>query len=412
MWPTPSDPQSQVIEVGQRDGVLIVQSATQVPFSVAGQVELERRTSNAGAQVCVGANCATTDETGNYSLSDILLGQEVGVTHPSYLRTTRTLSDPPAAVGGTLSLPDLTLLGGDVDQNDRIFVNDGALVGMAMDTDPVPESWYHVRDITDDGVVDILDMVAVQFNWDTRAPGPWSTTVAAGTTEAPAAVFDRFQTAFGPLLGPSNTAQDDVVVRIDPATSSVPNLGMTVQLDIVVEDVEDLYAFAVNVRFDPALLRVRDVNPRTDGIQLAPGDFLDFEHWVILRNAANNETGVAELSITQTGPIPGRDGTGVLGSIIFESIGQGSTAVHFEEIELLADDYPTTKRIPSMGQDGSVTVEGDQYIIYLPLVLRTGPLRRGSPVDRLLWTIGELTLPHRSSPNVRNDVGVVPEAKP
>ena len=358
-----SDPQSVVIEVDRFDGVVIVQDEAQAPFTVVGQVELERRTSNAGAEVCVEGTCATTDETGNYTLSGVHVGQEVEVTHPSYLRSARTLTDPPATVGGTVTLPDVTLLGGDVDQDDRIYNNDAALVGAAMIVEPVDEPWYRVRDITDDGVVDILDFVAVQFNWDTRAPSPWSDVIKAHVTDA---VATR-------VLSWSGAAPDDVVVKIDPETASAEGLGVPIWLDIVVEEVEDLYAFAVKVTFDPTVLQVRDANPGVTGIQVVPGDFLDYEHWLITVNEADNETGLVELAITQTGQTPGQDGSGVLGSIIFEGISEGTSEVRFEEIDLRAIEWPYTQPIPSVGQDGTVTIASSQRFIYLPLVTRDHP---------------------------------------
>jgi hypothetical protein len=131
-------------------------------------VILERRASNAGARVAVGDISTTTDEEGDFTLADVPLGpQQLQVTHASYLRN---VVEVDVIAGSTVTAPDVTLLGGDVDQDDWIYNNDAALVASAMIAEPVDEPWYRVRDITDDGVVDILDFVAVQFNWDTHAP--------------------------------------------------------------------------------------------------------------------------------------------------------------------------------------------------------------------------------------------------
>ncbi len=371
-----SDPQSVAIDVDRRDGEIIVRGGANAPFAVAGQVELERRASNAGAQVCAAGGCVNTDDAGGYTLADLRVGQELSVSHRSYLRSARTLTDPPETPGDTLTLPSVTLLGGDVDQNGHIFLNDGALVGMAMTVDPVAEEWYQIRDITDDGEVDIRDMVAVQYNWDARAPGPWPDALEAqgaetGQLGTPAeresqTLAGALREAARRLLGWS-AAQNDVVVKIDPATATAEGMGIPIRLDIAVEDVEDLYAFAVKVRFDPDVLRVRDANPRAEGVQVIPGEFLDYENWVILRNGADNETGLAELAITQTGPTEGRDGSGVLGSIIFEGVAEGTTDVRLDEIQLLASDYPNTTPIPSTGQDGIVTIGGGGYLIFAPI---------------------------------------------
>jgi hypothetical protein len=153
-------------------------------------------------------------------------------------------------------------------------------------------------------------------------------------------------------------------VKIDPQTASADGLGVSIWLDMVVEDVEDLYAFAVKVRFDPTVLRVRRV---------VPGDFLDYEHWLITVNKADNEAGLVELAITQTGQTPGQDGSGVLGSIIFEGISEGTSEVRFEEIDLRAIDWPNTQLIPSVGQPGTVTIGSGWYWGYLPIIMKSYP---------------------------------------
>jgi hypothetical protein len=282
-----------------------------------------------------------------------------------------------------VTLPDVTLLGGDVDQDDHISLTDGFRLTMLMFQEPVDEPWYRVRDITDDGVVDILDVVAVQFNWDARAPGPWPDTGGANITDAGATKDDvergspslggHLQAAPRGILGWSGAANDEVVVKIDPQTARAEGLGVPIRLDIAVEDVEDLSAFAVKVRFDPTVLRVRDADPGSAGTQVVPGDFLDFQHWVILWNQADNEAGLVDLAIAQAGQTPGQDGSGVLGSIIFEGINEGTSEVRFEEIELLAMDWPWEVPIPAVGQNGTVTIASSQRFIYLPIVLKSYP---------------------------------------
>jgi hypothetical protein len=320
-------------------------TSTPATGSISGKVILERRASNAGAQVAVGDVSTTTDAEGAFTLADVPIGpQQLQVTHASYLRN---MVEVDVLAGSTVTAPDVTLLGGDVDQDDWIYNNDAALVASAMIAEPVDEPWYRVRDITDDGVVDILDFVAVQFNWDTHAPALW----------------ERLKAAPRGTLGWSGVAGDEVVVKIAPQTASAESLGVPIWLDIVVEDVEGLYTFAVKVRFDPTVLRVR---------QVVPGDFLDYEHWLITVNEADNETGLVELAITQTGQTEGQDGSGVLGSIIFEGTSEGTSEVRFEEIELLASEWPYTELIPSVGQAGTVTIGSDWYRPYMPLMKKGG----------------------------------------
>jgi len=142
---------------------------------VAGKVILERRTSNAGTQVCLDGDCVITSDDGSYGFDEVMPGTyTVTASHPSYLRSWRAVSFTEESI----LLPDVTLLGGDVNQDNHIDLTDANLIGQAFNSTPEDASWDERADITNDGTVNILDMVAVQFNWDKTAPGPWPTITA------------------------------------------------------------------------------------------------------------------------------------------------------------------------------------------------------------------------------------------
>lgn len=139
--------------------------------TVRGRVILERRADSAGAAVEIGGRVATTDAGGEFTVSAVPAGPNTLTVHSGcYLRTWRSVN----VLGGeTLSLPDVTLLGGDVDQDGSINVSDAEIVGLAWNSTEAAPHWDERADITGDGSVNILDMVAVQFNWNQTAPGPW-----------------------------------------------------------------------------------------------------------------------------------------------------------------------------------------------------------------------------------------------
>jgi|GEM_PF-3255078 len=143
--------------------------------TVRGRVHLERRTSDAGAAVSVGALATTTDENGRFTLSGVPAGTHTIIAaHRGYLRSWRSFS---LTAGQTLTLPDVTLLGGDVNQDDRIDHLDADIVDQAWHSTPVDGHWDARADITDDKLVNVLDLVAVQFNWGQAGPGPWADSV-------------------------------------------------------------------------------------------------------------------------------------------------------------------------------------------------------------------------------------------
>jgi parallel beta-helix repeat protein len=345
-----SDPGSVPIEHSTQDGQVEVLSQV---GRLSGRVILERRASSAGATVSVGALATTTDASGAFGPSDIPAGTPtIEARHPSYLRSWRSFS---LLAGETLVLPDVTLLGGDVDQDDHIYQLDSQFVGLAWNSTPDDANWRQAADITDDQVVNVLDMVAVQFNWGATAPGLWGAAPAQGSPE-----LDRG-------LGPVAPADVTTQVVVSPSLASLAGVSETVELEIAVQDVTDLYGALVRLAFDPNVVQVQDADPRpsSPGVQIRPGVFLDPRQFVTI-NEADNATGEIEFAVTQLYPAEPQSGSGVLATVIFEAVGQGTSPVQWLEV-LLGDDTP--QEIPAERQDGEIRVGGG-YDIYLPVVLK------------------------------------------
>jgi len=139
--------------------------------TLRGRVTLERRASNAGAQVEVAGRTVFTGPTGEYTVADIPAGTyTLTIRRQSYLRTWRSVT---VIAGQVQDLPEVTLLAGDVNQDDHIELADATLIGQAWNSVPDASHWDPRADITGDRQVNVLDMVAVQFNWDRVGPGPW-----------------------------------------------------------------------------------------------------------------------------------------------------------------------------------------------------------------------------------------------
>jgi hypothetical protein len=331
--------------------------------TVSGSVILERRTSSAGATVSVGTLATTTDASGAFGPSDIPAGTHtIEATHPSYLRTWRSLS---LVAGEMVVLPDVTLLGGDVNQNDHIYIEDLVLEGQAWNTTPADAAWFDAGDITDDQVINILDMVAVQYNFNAVARSSWGAALAQGSPE-----LDRAGT-----LTSQDRADVTTQVVVSPSQASQAGVGEVVELDIEVQDVSDLFGALLRLTFDPSVVQVQDGDPRpsSPGVQIRSGDLLDPNHQFVAVNEADNATGEIEFAVTQLRPAKARSGSGVLATVILKAVGQGTSPVQLVEVRLLDNTPKDPQEIPAGTQDGEIMVEGRQYI-YLPLVLRSfGP---------------------------------------
>jgi len=118
-----------------------------------------------------GGQQITTGLNGQYLLINLPAGEVTITIHrQSYLRTWKVVA---ILSGQTTILPDVTLLAGDINQDGVIELADLNLIGQAWNATSSSSNWNPAADITNNGIINILDMVAVSFNWDWVAPGPW-----------------------------------------------------------------------------------------------------------------------------------------------------------------------------------------------------------------------------------------------
>ncbi|MCP4165111.1 MAG: hypothetical protein GY759_04360 [Chloroflexi bacterium] len=322
--------------------------------TVRGKVTLERRTSSAGAQICVDERCRLTLDDGAFSFDNVTAGDHLlTADHKSYLRSWHSIS----VEDETITLPDVTLLGGDINRDDIIELIDGELIGLAWNSTAESLHWDERADITADGSINVLDMVAVQYNWDVKAPGPW-----VGALTAMPELTESHMGA---------TSADNTQEAIQVYAITQPALGKEVELDIQVEEVSDLYAAHLRLTFDPTTLRVQDADPRDSapGIQIHVGDFLDPFNQFILVNEVDNSIGIIDFAVTQLAPALARSGSGVLAMVPFEVKGESSSEVALISARLLDDNQPDPEEIPSAVCIPTFTDPFEQSI-YMPLLLR------------------------------------------
>lgn len=341
-----SDPESEAIAHGARGADITVQRAI---GTVQGRVLLERRASNAGSQVCLDARCTIVANDGSYAFDEVTPGNyTLHASHASYLRSSIPLTVPI----GTLNVPDVTLLGGDVNQDDKVAMLDGALIGMAWNSTPTSAHWDERCDITDDDQVNVLDFVAVQFNWDVHAPTPWSSVFRSP----------------GPALA---TAAATVV--ISPSMATLTHIGDTVEVDLYAQGVEDLWSARALISFDPAVVRVVDNDPRpsSPGVQIRPGTLLTPAYQQEMHNEVDNVAGELDYAVTLSYPGTAVSGDGVLATITFEAVAEGTTAITCDSIEFGDNTLPDPVVTAPTATDGSIRVgEEEGEGLYVPLVLK------------------------------------------
>jgi hypothetical protein len=176
--------------------------------------------------------------------------------------------------------------------------------------------------------------------------------------EAPAPVYaNRVEITIPPddVNPEDNVYVDEAMLEagrlwIEPAFAPMP-VGNTVTVDVMIEDVNDLYGAALEISFDPALLEVVDADADTDGIQIGKGDcpVPDF----VLNNTADNGTGVINYDVISLAPTPPCDGGGLVAQITFRALAAGTSPVHFDS-QLLSNTDAEAINVAT--EDGTIEV--------------------------------------------------------
>ncbi|PZP35686.1 MAG: PEP-CTERM sorting domain-containing protein [Roseateles depolymerans] len=136
----------------------------------------------------------------------------------------------------------------------------------------------------------------------------------------------------------------------DPTVSvssvSPVTLGSGVDVQLLVSGVSDLFAYQLAFNFDPTVLQVGSV---TEGAFLGTGGETTW-----FGGATDNATGSVSFIINSlNGAVPGVNGSGVLATIHFDTVGAGTSSISFSETTLLDS---TITAIATQSVAGSVTV--------------------------------------------------------
>jgi LysM repeat protein len=146
---------------------------------------------------------------------------------------------------------------------------------------------------------------------------------------------------------------DSTVVLVNPPSQSV-DVDQTVTVEIKVESVTDLYGVDVRLTFDAAKLEAQDADGNAaNGVQVAPGSFLDPAQGFLAQNVVDNSTGQVQYVFALMAPATAQSGTGVLASITFKAKAQGNALITLDSVTLSSDQaQPIAKTLVN----GSVTV--------------------------------------------------------
>jgi hypothetical protein len=136
------------------------------------------------------------------------------------------------------------------------------------------------------------------------------------------------------LLLPANVWAQGPTIRFVPSTTT-PKVGDTVNVDIRIENVSNLYGAEVHVAFDQTRLEVLDDDPAQAGVQILPGSFFPkSEPSYVAVNQANNAAGTVDFAFTLLAPESPLSGSGTIATIRFAANTEGTAALTFTATKL------------------------------------------------------------------------------
>lgn len=170
-------------------------------------------------------------------------------------------------------------------------------------------------------------------NIETPASSP------TATEQPPNPIDSSSGNAKGPRLKPAPR------IAFAPAAAEL-SLGLTANIDVVVENFRDLHSIPLLLQYDPRILSVEDIHQ---------GSFLsEGAQEVGFVQRVDKEQGQAVISLTRQPNTPGVNGSGTLFTIVVRGIGPG-----FSSLSIVQLNPKDSKReaIPILAGEASLTVK-------------------------------------------------------
>lgn len=166
-----------------------------------------------------------------------------------------------------------------------------------------------------------------------------ATPVTAHVTASPSSFTPTPVATAAPTASATSTPQgggrSQARASLEAESSSVSS-SMPLAVEIVLDNVVNLYGAEAHLAFDPAILQVQDADPETPGEQIALGKaFRERNHFVAV-NRIDNQKGTIDLVVTLVNPAEPLQGRLVLATFSVLAIGAGATDIRFNRL-LLAD---------------------------------------------------------------------------
>jgi hypothetical protein len=167
------------------------------------------------------------------------------------------------------------------------------------------------------------------------SPAPSPTLVESPPGASPTPARQPGETPSSSLIDQGESTPESVSSASVASLRLVPTADGR-SLEVRVDNVSDLYAVDVEIKFDPARLQVADADAKTQGVQIQPGHAPAPEFVAI--NNADNQKGVIRYVATQLGETAAFSGSGVVATINWQSTADSNAAISLGSATLVNDD--------------------------------------------------------------------------
>lgn len=141
-------------------------------------------------------------------------------------------------------------------------------------------------------------------------------------------------------LAPLALAQNGTRVYLQPVESASGLLTV----EVLTENVTDLYGVELHLKYDPAVLEIQDGKADQEGVQIEPGALLPVNQGFVVANQADQGQGTILYALTLLNPAPPVNGSGPVARITFKVLQDVPSTISIEQATLVSVNLQT---IPS-----------------------------------------------------------------
>ncbi|MFN8455439.1 MAG: cohesin domain-containing protein [Anaerolineae bacterium] len=122
---------------------------------------------------------------------------------------------------------------------------------------------------------------------------------------------------------------------------SAPAESGLVAVDVMAENVTDLYGLELHLKYDPAVLEAQDGQAEQEGVQVEPGALLPVSQGFVVANKADQAEGKVTYAITLLNPAPPVNGSGPIARLTFKTLQNTPSTIEVEQAILVSVNLQT-----------------------------------------------------------------------